>query len=152
MGRGLFNSLDIMATKTYKAIGTQVSLNLFINGRNFRVSFHPVSNYVAGQGGSELTTDNESLQRALEENGNFGRLYWLKAEDGRLVTKVEKKEEAKAEAPKPKKELQSVKVASVADAKTWLMDNKGWEPKSRITKKGIIEVAASYGIVFEGID
>ena len=91
-----------MATKTYKAIGTQVSLNLFIGGRNFRVMFHPVSNYVAGQGGSELTTDNPSLQKALESNGNFGRLYWLKADDGTLVKELPgSKNEAQAAAEPP---------------------------------------------------
>lgn len=141
-----------MATKTYKAIGTQVSLNLFINGINYRVSFHPVSNYVAGQGGSELTTSNESLQKALEENGNFGRLYWLKDPDGNLVKSLdEKKIKAKEEAKKAEeaRNLKVVKVANLPDAKTWLQDNKGWTPKNRITKKGILEVAASYGIAFE---
>jgi hypothetical protein len=141
-----------MATKTYKAIGTQVSLNLFINGNNYRVTFHPVSNYVAGQGGSELTTDNPSLQRALEENGNFGRLYWLKAEDGSLVKELPNVEGETPAKPEDEKPLDVVKVASIADAKTWLMDHKGWTPKSRVTTKGIVEAARSYGIVFEGID
>ena len=144
-----------MATKTYKAIGTQVSLNLFINGRNFRVMFHPVSNYVAGQGGSELTTDNPSLQKALEENGNFGRLYWLKADDGTLVKELpESKNEAQAaeEPSLAEKPLEVVRVTSIADAKMWLMDHKGWTPKNKVTTKGIIEAARGYGIRFDGID
>lgn len=137
--------------KKYKAIGSQVYLTLYINGMNVPINFTPVSNYRAGNGGSEFKTDNKIIQDALEASGYFGTTFFLETAEGDLVTKIEEELEQQKPA-EPEKELEIIKVDSLATAKAWLMDNKGWEPKSRVTKKLLTEVAADYGIAFEGIE
>ena len=136
--------------KTYKAIGTQVSISLVVGGRPVRVSFYPVSNYEAGRGGSEFKTGNVDLQKAIESNAKFGSVFFILDKNGDLVTKVDEEEvQTETESAEDKKEV--VNVTSLADAKNWLAENKGWEPTGRPRKKDIIEVAAAYGVVFDGI-
>lgn len=137
--------------KTYKAIGTQVSLCMLVDGQVRRISFSPVSNYVAGQGGSEFTTANESLQKAIESQYEFGRIFYLKDSNGELVTELPEEDNAE-DTIEVEDTREHIKVASINDAKLWLIDNKGWEPKGRLTKRAIQDVAASYNIVFEGLE
>lgn len=138
-------------TKKYKAIGSQVHITLYINGVSVPINFSPVSNYRAGQGGSEFITDNKIIQEALEASGYFGTTYFLETPEGDLVTKIEEEIDMN-KAAEPEKQLEVIKVDSLASAKSWLMDNKGWSPKSRVTKKLLAEVAADYGVAFEGIE
>lgn len=92
------------------------------------------------------TTSNELIQEALEKNARFNNTYYLESEYDNSKTVEEKLEEEK-----PKVELQEVSVASLADAKTWLQENKGWEPKNRVTKKILVDAAYNFGVKFVGL-
>lgn len=139
-----------MARKTYRAFGSIVSISVFIDGRNIDVNFMPVSNYHAGEGGSVFTTEDERIQDALERSNNFGQMYYLDGSECKDKT-VRDDSETTSNAVTDGG-LKQVEVASIEDAKAWLIDNCGWTPTARPTKAGIAKVAASYGYVFVGLD
>lgn len=144
--------------KTYRAFGTIVSLGVYAHGMTERVEFAPLSNY-DGRGGSIYTTDDEEIQTALENRADFGQMFVLV--DNRSYEELnamgepshtgEQYHNVEPSHTDDERELRHVKVESIADAKIWLIDNCGWKPANRITKKGLVEAADTYGIVFDGI-
>ena len=137
--------------KSYRAYGSVVSLGVYAHGRNMRAEFAPVSNY-DGMGGSIYITEDEEVQEALEKRADYGQLFvlvdnksWDEQKDGASDAECQTQDTVK------ERELKTVKVESIADAKIWLMDNCGWKPASRVTKKGLTEAAEAYGVVFEGV-
>lgn len=139
-----------MAIKTYRAIGTVLSLNLYINGKNYRVSFSPVSNYISGTGGSAYKTSDEKIQKALESRPDFGIAFHL-VKNGSLnediTSAIEDNEKKEAET----NELKEVHVDCLEDAKLWLLDNCEWKPSARPTKASVQRVAATFGVKFVGL-
>jgi len=134
-------------------------MNLTVNGVPRKVSFLPTLNYLPGENGSKYETRDEAVQEALERRGGFGSIFWIDEDE----SEQERNDSAErpsmaagnAESVQPgmaggaTRDLETVKVMSMADAKAWLVDNKGWQPKSRITKRGLIEAAEEYGVNLE---
>lgn len=133
--------------KTYRAYGSVLSLGVYAHGTTIRAEFTPVSNY-DGRGGSIFSTDDEEIQQAMESRADFGTLF---VEVDNKSWDEHNDEEPAAESTEQVREMKNVKVESIADAKIWLIDNCGWKPSSRVTKKSLVEAADSYCIVFEGI-
>lgn len=131
-----------MAKKTYRAYGSIVTLKMPINGIDVDIKFTPVSNYEAGGRGSKYVTDNEYIQYALENCGYFGSTYVLESTEAQIKY-VEKKEE------EVKKDLKTISVSGLEDAKAYLKDHFDWKPTSRPTKASVEKVAEAFGIKFE---
>lgn len=128
--------------KVYKA-KSHVSINVIMpNGKSRHVTFNSLTG-----GGSMYSTSDEDMQSALETHHNYGVLYKLdKVVD---ETKVEVKPKAQPKVQEP--EVKTVKVASLEDAKEYLVDKYGISRTKLRSKKQIMEAAEAHNIEFEGI-
>ena len=70
-----------MITKTYKA-NTNISINVVLpSKKNLHIAFVPLSN-----GSSVFTTDNEDIQKSVENHYKFGKLFKLHSAHGQSET------------------------------------------------------------------
>ena len=70
-----------MITKTYKA-NTNISINVVLpSKKNLHIAFVPLSN-----GSSVFTTDNEDIQKSVENHYKFGKLFKLHSVHGQSET------------------------------------------------------------------
>lgn len=70
-----------MITKTYKA-NTNISINVVLpSKKNLHIAFVPLSN-----GSSVFTTDNEDIQKSVENHYKFGKLFKLYSAHGQSET------------------------------------------------------------------
>lgn len=70
-----------MITKTYKA-NTNISINVVLpSKKNLHIAFVPLSN-----GSSVFTTDNEDIQKSIENHYKFGKLFKLHSLHGQSET------------------------------------------------------------------
>lgn len=135
--------------KVYRSDNSVVVTSVDLMGRRIPVRFTAELGYNPFQRGSYYKTSSENVQRALEESGNFNSLYYLDEEETAKLNAEEMQPEVeKVE----KKKLTVVQVSSLADAKAWLQDNKGWNPKTRVSSKRLVEAAEEYGVKFEGLE
>lgn len=134
------------------------------NGR--RVCFEPTSD-----GGSYFSTDNLEVQRLLEENPLFGKQYHY---DRATLVAIRMAREKQSSVPSEKvADVQNkaqavehhdagapanannptkvIKVASVADAKKYLVDNCDIPSSHLRSKKDILENAKKNNILFSGL-
>lgn len=80
MSRPLFTFKN-MITKTYKA-NTNISINVVLpSKKNLHIAFVPLSN-----GSSVFTTDNEDIQKSVENHYKFGKLFKLHSVHGQSET------------------------------------------------------------------
>ena len=148
--------------KTYKA-NTNISINVVLTSskKNLHIAFVPMSD-----GSSVFSTDNEEIQKGIENHYKFGSLFRFietknrdKARHSPNVTFVNgmsPSEETNAtEAALTEKErdtaVHKVVVTDLASAKDYLADKFGVSRTSLRSSKAIIEQAAAHGIEFEGI-
>lgn len=121
---------------------SHVSINVSVGkGKgSVHVSFSPLTD-----GGSVYYTDREKIQKALEKHPKYGRLFHLD-------------ETSKVESPLPPTPPESetgpvpgpkvIEVASLDDAKNYLVDNFGISRTRLRSRKQIEETAAANGIEF----
>ena len=127
-------------TKTYIA-NTEIGITVKIGERNTRLAFTPTTG-----GGSVFITDNAELQKILEKHARFGT--WFKLEKAEVQETA-----APAVAAEPKKkEIKTVKVNSIQEAKDYLVDELGISRTMLNTKAKILTVAKTNYIQFDGIE
>lgn len=137
--------------KEYRA-KSHVSLNITLpNGKSTHVSFEALTG-----GGSIYVTENAMIQQGLEGHPKFGRMFKLVGASN--VERPPVKSEANARktetptTPQPEQSNEKVvDVASLDDAKAYLVDNFGISRTKLRSKKQIEEAAAANGVVFNFI-
>lgn len=160
-----------MITKTYKA-NTNISINVVLpSKKNLHIAFVPLSN-----GSSVFTTDNEDIQKSVENHYKFGKLFKLHSEKGQLRTTKPSKSDTIAKtqienadnaemvdkadvqdnlsqdnAENGNPVTRKVKVSDIASAKDYLADAFGISRTSMRSTKAILEQATANGIEFEGL-
>lgn len=132
--------------KTYRA-KTAVSLNIVLPSKKSQhITFTPLSN-----GTSTYTTDNETIQQALENHYRFGslfRLYSTRDTEGQTTTVVEEKKNVK---PAQVAAVTKITVSDIAAAKDYLADKFGVSRTAMRSTTAILQQAKAHGIEFEGI-
>ena len=126
--------------KTYKA-NTNVSINVVLPGnKNLHVTFTPLSN-----GSSTYTTDNETIQKAIERHCRYGSLFRLQqaVEQNAAANDTSGAEECADKGPV------KVQVSDLALAKDYLADHFGVSRTTLRNEKQIMEAAAAHGVEFE---
>ena len=129
-----------------------MSLNITLpNGKSTHVSFEALTG-----GGSIYVTENAMIQQGLEGHPKFGRMFKLVGASNVERTPVKSKTNARnTETPTTPQPVQSnekvVDVASLDDAKAYLVDNFGISRTKLRSKKQIEEAAAANGVVFNFI-
>ncbi len=125
-------------TKKYIA-KSHVAINVVLpSGKSHHVSFLPLTG-----GGSMFITNSEALQQALEGHRKFGKLYKIDISYDEPV-QTEEPQEQETEAAAVKK----VEVASLDDAKNYLVENFDISRTKLRSKKQIEDAAAANGIEF----
>lgn len=132
--------------KVYKA-KSHVSINVVLSSKgNMHISFSPLSN-----GDSTYCTDNEEVQRAIEKNANFGRLFFLySCEDECNAEKDDTIATSGAEGEK--EEVKKIQVNDLSEAREILADRYGVSRTFLRGEKSIKENAQRLGIKFEGLE
>lgn len=126
-------------TKKYIA-KSHVAINVVLpSGKSHHVSFLPLTG-----GGSMYITDSEDLQKALEGHRKFGKLYKIDISYKDEPEQTEEPQEQGTEVVTVKK----VEVASLDDAKNYLVDNFDISRTKLRSKKQIEDAAAANGIEF----
>lgn len=126
-------------TKKYIA-KSHVAINVVLpSGKSHHVSFLPLTG-----GGSMFITDSEALQKALEAHRKFGKLFKIDISYKDEPEQTEEPQEQDAEVVAVKK----VEVASLDDAKNYLVDNFDISRTKLRSKKQIEDAAAANGIEF----
>lgn len=126
-------------TKKYIA-KSHVAINVVLpSGKSHHVSFLPLTG-----GGSMYITDSEDLQKALEGHRKFGKLYKIDItyKDEPELPEVPQKQGTEVVTVK------KVEVASLDDAKNYLVDNFDISRTKLRSKKQIEDAAAANGIEF----
>ena len=148
--------------KVYRA-KSHVSLNITLpNGKSTHVSFEALTG-----GGSIYVTENAMIQQGFEGHPKFGRMFKLvgvsnverspvKSETNALPSEARLPVASRnTETPTTPQPVQSnekvVDVASLDDAKAYLVDNFGISRTKLRSKKQIEEAAAANGVVFNFI-
>ena len=137
--------------KEYRA-KSHVSLNITLpNGKSTHVSFEALTG-----GGSIYVTENAMIQQGLAGHPKFRRMVKLVGASNVERTPVKSKTNARnTETPTTPQPVQSnekvVDVASLDDAKAYLVDNFGISRTKLRSKKQIEEAAAANGVVFNFI-
>lgn len=111
-------------------------------GKSMHLSFVPLTG-----GGSMYSTSDENMQSAIETHHNFGVLYKLDKVVDETKVEVKPKEQPKVQEP----EVKTVKVASLEDAKEFLVDRFGISRTKLRSKKQIMDAAEAHNVMFEGI-
>lgn len=125
-------------TKRYTSSARVVISVVTDNGGNMRLAFNPLTG-----GGSYFETSDEQLQKAIENNANYGKSFvGMEVEKQAAPAPVVKEE------PKGPKQ---VKVASLDDAKDYLADKFGYSRTKLRSKAAILAAAEENGIEFTGI-
>ena len=123
--------------KKYKSSAILV-LYINVDGVGSRLSFKPLTG-----GGSQFITNDEKLQKALDNHYDYGKKFVgaevYEAPAPAIVKKV------KQEGPK------QVKAASLDDAKDYLADRYGYSRAKLRSKAAILAAAEENGIEFIGI-
>lgn len=120
-------------TKTYSA-KTHVSISVLLkNNKSARISFSPMT-----RGGSSYTTANKELQEAIEKHSQFGKMFKLTSavEDAPKAVKAEKKE------------LTEMEVASLDDAREYLVEHLNYSYTKLKTQDAIMAAGKANGIQF----
>lgn len=127
--------------KRYKS-SSHVSLNVSLGkGKSVHVSFTALTG-----GGSVYYTDDEKLQKALERHARYGKIFRL---DPTFVeTKVPAKEQSEEPLSTEGSGLKVIKVASLDDAKSYLVETFDISRTKLRSKKQIEDAAAANGIEF----
>ena len=127
-------------TKTYKS-GSDISISVQLAGKkSLHISFTPSSD-----GTSTYTTNDASVQAAIEKHYRFGKLFRLeRVED-------ERKPKEKPVQAAPVKKNEEISVPDLSVAKDILADRFGISRTLLRTKDAIMEHAAAHGVVFTGI-
>ncbi len=119
-----------------------MSINVSLGkGKSVHVSFTALTG-----GGSVFYTEDEKLQKALERHSRYGKIF-------RLDRSFVDDEKTRVEEAKETKEQDVagaivIKVASLDDAKAYLVETFGISRTKLRSKKQIEEAAAAYGIEF----
>lgn len=125
-------------TKRYTSSARVVISVATDNGGNMRVAFNPLTG-----GGSYFETSDEQLQKAIENNANYGKTFiGLEVEEQATPAPAAKEE------PKGPKQ---VNVASLDDAKEYLAEKFGISRTKLRSKSAILAAAEENGIEFTGI-
>ena len=120
-------------TKTYSA-KTHVSISVLLkSNKSARISFSPMT-----RGGSSYTTANKELQEAIEKHSQFGKMFKLTSavEDAPKAVKAEKKE------------LKEMEVASLDDAREYLVEHLNYSYTKLKTQDAIMAAGKANGIQF----
>lgn len=132
--------------KRYVA-NSQVSVNISLaDGGNMHVSFMPLSG-----GGSTYMTDDEGVQKGLEEHYQFGNLFF---EDETFecseCSEVSEDSEDLEDDEEPR--VVVMKVSDLGEAKDYLAEHYGVVRSSVRSVKSAVETAKRFGVVFEGLE
>lgn len=159
--------------KTYKAI-SDVSFNIFMRGRNKRVSFHPIT-----AGGSIYRTSDPEEMKAIEAKDSFNTLFECIEIEGDAENEESSEGEGKVtlpqgdevseggkekvvlpednegfegdDGPDGNEDLKKIEeIDNLADARNYLKENGAGGNDLR-SKIAIVEVARSLGIVFPNL-
>lgn len=128
-----------MAKKYIAKSHVAINVVLPTSGKSHHVSFLPLTG-----GGSMFITDSEDLQQALEAHRKFGKLYKIDISYKDEPEQTEDPQEQGAEDVAVKK----VEVASLDDAKNYLVDNFGISRTKLRSRKQIEDAGAANGIEF----
>lgn len=125
-------------TKRYTSSARVVISVVADNGSNMRLAFNPLTG-----GGSYFETSDAQLQKAIEQNVNYGKTFvGMQVEEQAAPVPVAKEE------PKGPKQ---VGVASLDDAKEYLAEKFGISRTKLRSKAAILAAAEENGIEFTGI-
>lgn len=118
---------------------SHVAVNVILpsSGKSVHVSFSPMTG-----GGSMFITNDKDMQAALERHSRFGKLFKID-----VYYKDEPIQEEPVEEV-PKTSTSTVKVASLEDAKEYLVNRYDISRTKLRSKKQIIEAAEANGIEF----
>ena len=121
--------------KKYRS-NSDITFNVLIEGLRKHINFYPITS-----GGSEFTTDDEKVQKALESSHLFNTQFKLVEEE--MVSEVKKgKEEIK---------LTDVEeINNLPDAKSYLIE-KGVKEETLKNKPSIVKAAKVLGLNFPNL-
>lgn len=122
--------------KTYKS-NSNISISVQLKSKAVRVSFDPVT----GQG-SEFTTEDAELQKAIEKHYRCGELFSVHDDPVKTENKT---------STAPVSPITKVKVSGQEDAVEYLASNFGISRTKLKTTEAIHEAAKSNQIEFEGL-
>lgn len=129
-----------MTTKTYKSPYQLYTTFLLVNGRIQRIQFSDMSaDY------STYTTSNESVQKALESNSDFGRYYTL------YKTQDEPKHSETEPIPLHLYEKEFPDVRKVNEAVDILVNSYGIERSSLNSSADVRRAASQININFPNL-
>lgn len=127
--------------KKYRA-HTNISLNVFLadSKSNLHVAFCPLSD-----GSSVFTTDDEHVQKGLEQHYKFGKLFRLEeiTDPAGETAKTEAEEAAETTSEDA---LEQVEMSDWDSAKDYLADRFGLTRTSLRSQKAIVTAAKEHGI------
>lgn len=118
---------------------SDISINVVKDGVNVHVSFSPITG-----GGSQFYTNDEDLQRAMEQHKRYGELFKEAPAEPVVVAPVVEEPHDGGDG--------AVKVGSLADAKDYLVRNYDIPRSNLKTKQRILDAAQQVGVTFEGLE
>lgn len=116
--------------KTYQS-KWHLAGNFMVSGRKIHLTFTPLSN-----GGSYFTTKSEAVQKALEEDYQFGREYCLVSQQ-KETPKKEEKEAVK---------LETVTLPDLMAARDYVSKRFNVARSALKSKASIVETARQGGV------
>lgn len=125
-------------TKRYTSSARVVISVVTDNGGNMRLAFNPLTG-----GGSYFETSDEQLQKAIENNANYGKTF--------ISMEVEKQAAPAPAAKEEPKGPKQISVSSLDDAKDYLAERFGISRTKLRSKAAILAAGEEHGIEFIGI-
>ena len=126
--------------KEYRA-HSAISMNIILpSGKSAHASFDALTG-----GGRMYVTDSAAIQQGLESHPRFGKMFKLvKVGEDKPVEKVESKVESREPAPK----IATINVASLEDAKNYLVETFGISRTKLRSRKAIEDAGAANNVEF----
>ena len=129
---------------------SHIAINVTLeSGESIHLSFIALSN-----GGSVFSTDNEDLQKAIEQHYRFGDLFNLDhIEEVKNTSETANEDDGHSSVGESKSDnIHKIAVNDLGEAKNYLADTLGISRTSLRSLKTIVEVAKANNIEFEGLE
>ena len=127
---------------------SHIAINVTLDGgESIHLSFIALSN-----GGSVFSTDNEDLQKAIEQHYRFGDLFNLDHIEEVKNTSETANEDDGHSSVGESDNIHKIAVNDLGEAKNYLADTLGISRTLLRSLKTIVEVAKANNIEFEGLE
>ena len=129
---------------------SHIAINVTLeSGESIHLSFIALSN-----GGSVFSTDNEDLQKAIEQHYRFGDLFNLDhIEEVKNTSETANEDDGHSSVGESESDnIHKIAVNDLGEAKNYLADTLGISRTLLRSLKTIVEVAKANNIEFEGLE